>query len=104
MSRPEPAFEAPWHAQVFAVTVALHDAGHFTWPDWAERLGAALRSHGLGRDLNGGDDYFAAWLDALESLLAQKGLAETETLAALTAAWRAAYLSTPQGAPVHLGS
>jgi hypothetical protein len=67
-------------------------------------LGAALRSHGLNRDLDGGDDYFAAWLDALEGLLAEQGLAEEETIAALTADWRAAYLSTPHGQPVHLPS
>jgi nitrile hydratase accessory protein len=104
MSRPEPAFEAPWHAQVFAVTLALHEAGHFTWPDWAARFGAALRRHGLDRDLDGGDDYFAAWLDALEDLLAEQGLADHETIAGLTADWRAAYLSTPHGQPVHLPS
>jgi nitrile hydratase accessory protein len=84
--------------------VALHEAGHFTWPDWAERLGAALRSHGLDRELDGGDDYFAAWLDAIEGLLAEQGLAAQNDLADLTAAWRAAYIATPHGQPVHLSS
>ena len=28
-SAPEPVFAEPWHAQVFAVTVALNEAGSF---------------------------------------------------------------------------
>jgi len=28
--KPEPVFEAPWHAQVFALTVHLNEAG----PQW----------------------------------------------------------------------
>ena len=98
----EPAFEEPWHAQIFALTVHLSEAGHFSWAEWTARLGAALAAHGLGRDLDGGGDYFAAWLDALESLLADRGLAEAESLAALKADWTRAYLETPHGAPVHL--
>jgi len=100
--RPEPAFAAPWHAQVFAITVALNEDGRFAWPDWATRFGATLAAHGLARDLNGGDDYFAAWLETLEKLACDQGLAEAEELAALRDAWEAAYLRTPHGDPVHL--
>lgn len=100
--RPEPAFEAPWHAQVFALTVQLNEAGHFEWTDWADRFGATLKRHGVDRELNGGEDYFAAWLETLETLLQDMGLADAERLAALKADWTAAYLSTPHGAPVSL--
>ena len=55
-SAPEPVFAEPWHAQVFAVTVALNEAGRFDWPDWAKEFGATLARHGVGRDLDGGDD------------------------------------------------
>ena len=34
-SAPEPVFEAPWHVQLFALTVHLNEAGHFVWGDWA---------------------------------------------------------------------
>jgi len=30
---PSPVFEEPWHAQVFAITVALNEAGVFQWTD-----------------------------------------------------------------------
>ena len=100
--RPEPAFEAPWHAQVFALTVHLHDLGHFTWPDWADRFGATLSAHGAAKDLNGGDDYFVAWVETLENLLHEMGLAEQSLAKALKAQWETAYLSTPHGQPVSL--
>lgn len=102
MSRPDPVFEAPWHAQVFALTVHLNEAGHFAWPDWATRFGATLKAHGVSKELNGGEDYFAAWLETLESFLADTALADPAEVARLRDAWEAAYLSTPHGAPVHL--
>ena len=34
----EPPFREPWEAQAFAMTVKLHEAGHFTWPEWAAVL------------------------------------------------------------------
>ncbi len=100
--RPEPAFEAPWHAQVFALTVHLNEAGYFEWGTWAERFGATLKRHGLTRELNGGEDYFAAWLETLESFLDEVGMAAHADVAALRDAWEEAYLSTPHGAPVKL--
>jgi len=102
MSAPEPAFDAPWHAQVFALTVHLNEAGHFVWADWAERFGATLARHGLDKELNGGEDYFSAWLETLEGYLAEIGMAAPADVADLRTAWEAAYLSTPHGAPVHL--
>lgn len=100
--RPEPAFEAPWHAQVFALTVALNEAGHFTWSDWADLFGATIKQHGLKRDLDGGDDYFNAWLAALETMLRNRNLADEAAIEHMRAAWETAYLSTPHGAPVNL--
>ncbi|WP_300059318.1 nitrile hydratase accessory protein [uncultured Roseobacter sp.] len=99
---PEPVFSEPWHAQVFALTVHLNDAGHLSWPEWAQRFGATLKRHGLAKDLDGGDDYFNAWLETLEALLAERDLARADQVAELRAAWEAAYLATPHGAPVHL--
>ena len=99
---PEPVFIEPWHAQVFALTVHLNEAGHFAWTDWAEAFSNTLRTHGLSRDLDGGDDYFTAWLETLETMLARMDMAEAADVARLKAAWEDAYLSTPHGAPVRL--
>jgi len=100
--RPEPAFEAPWHAQVFALTVALNEAGHFAWAEWADTFGATLKAHGVDRELDGGEDYFNAWLAALEVLLKKRDLAEAGLIEDMRSAWEHAYLSTPHGAPVKL--
>ncbi|WP_246107326.1 nitrile hydratase accessory protein [Puniceibacterium confluentis] len=98
----EPVFLEPWHAQVFALTVHLSDTGVVSWPDWAATLGAVLAEHGLDRQLDGGEDYFLAWVAALERLLAARGLAGAADLDDLKSAWTEAYLHTPHGQPVRL--
>lgn len=99
---PEPAFEAPWHAQVFALTVCLNEAGHFDWSDWARRFGVTLKQHGLTKELNGGDDYFTAWLATLESLLEEIEMVNPAAVERIRAAWENAYLHTAHGQPVTL--
>ena len=37
-----PVFNEPWEAEAFAMTLNLHAQGHFTWPEWAERLGVEI--------------------------------------------------------------
>ena len=100
--KPEPVFEHPWHAQLFALTVTLNELGYFSWAEWAERFGSTLKTQGLAQALNGGDDYFLAWLHALEGLLAGRGFAQADELGALKVAWTEAYLSTPHGATVRI--
>lgn len=102
--RPEPPpFSEPWHAQAFALTVHLSERGNYTWPEWAKRFSAELAERrGHQGPLDGGADYWAAWLGALEGLLNERGLAEPAVVQALKEAWEAAYLATPHGAPVHL--
>ena len=100
--KPEPVFEHPWHAQLFALTVTLNERGYFSWSEWVERFGSTLETQGFAQSLNGGDDYFLAWLDALESLLAVRGFAQVDELDALEVAWIEAYLSTPHGATVRI--
>lgn len=95
-------FDEPWHAQLFALTVALSEAGRFSWAQWTETFGATLARHGQSHELDGGSDYFSAWLEALESLLARLGDAEPDRVEHLRDAWEAAYLATPHGKPVRL--
>ncbi len=99
---PTPAFEEPWHAQVFAITVALKEAGVFQWTDWANRFGATLEQHGLNRDLNGGSDYFQAWIETLEDFLADQKIGLPNDLRVLKSSWKQAYLKTPHGQPVKI--
>ena len=99
---PAPVFEEPWHAQVFAITVAMNEAGVFQWTDWADRFGAMLKQHGLTRDLNGGSDYFHAWIETIEDFLADQKIALPTDLEVLKSAWEQAYLQTPHGQPVKI--
>lgn len=98
----EPVFSEPWHAQIFAMTVHLSKEGVFTWPEWAARFGATLARHGLDHELNGGEDYYNAWLETLETTLIDMQVTENEALLQLVDAWRDAYLRTPHGQPVKL--
>lgn len=95
-------FDEPWQARLFALTVALNEAGHLDWPEWTEAFGRALARRGTAREPDGGADYHAAWLEALEALLAERGIAGRDLLGSVRAAWRQAYLATPHGAPVRL--
>lgn len=103
MNRPEPpVFSDPWHAQVFALTVQLNETGRFTWSEWADTFGRALRD----RRAEGAEDtevgYWEAWLTALQRLLQQRDLASSADLDRLEAAWAEAYRTTPHGQPVRL--
>jgi nitrile hydratase accessory protein len=97
-----PAFAEPWHAQIFAITVKLSEQGHFTWPEWAEVFGAALKQAAADGGPDDGSDYYDIWLEALERFLKQRGLAAAEELSRLKQAWSDAYLNTPHGQPVRL--
>ena len=103
MTVPAPSkFDEPWQAQLFALTVALNEAGHFGWPDWTRAFGATLKRRGAERAQDGSADYYAAWLETLEALLDASGGAPRTEAAAVKAAWDAAYRSTPHGKPVRI--
>lgn len=94
-----PVFAEPWQAQAFALVVALHERGLFTWSEWAAALSKQVASPGAASD---GSDYYQHWLAALEALLAAKGVAGQDTIDALTASWRRAAQATPHGKPIRL--
>jgi nitrile hydratase accessory protein len=92
-------FDKPWQAQAFALTVALHQRGLFSWTEWAEALSAEVGQPDAAPD---GHDYYDHWLRALEKLIAARGLAPTSEVDALSAAWRRAAHATPHGEPILL--
>ncbi len=97
MNPPEPrAFEEPWQAQAFALTLDLHSRGAFTWTEWA----AALSRERAGVEDDGGEGYYKGWLTALESLVLSKGLAVKPELETRAEDWRHAYQITPHGKPL----
>ena len=92
-------FAEPWQAEAFAMTVALHDKGLFSWSEWADALSAEVKKPGVAAD---GHDYYEHWLAALEGLLASKGLAAKSDVDAMAQAWERAAHATPHGKPILL--
>ena len=64
-----PVFKEPWEAKAFAMTLALHERGLFTWPQWAEALSSQIALAQAAGDADLGDTYYQHWLLALESLV-----------------------------------
>lgn len=93
----EQVFEAPWQAQVFAMTVTLHERDVFTWPEWADVLGRHV-AHGAGD----GSDYYERWADALQEILQTRGVVTATDVGRLTRAWHDAAARTPHGTPIEL--
>lgn len=100
MRDPERPFDAPWQAQVFAMTVALNEAGQLDWSRWAQALGAQLQDQTEVTNAA----YYAAWLAAFETVLLEDGIAEAGQISDLTAAWHDAARATPHGQPIELAN
>ena len=94
-----PVFAEPWQAQAFALAVALHQRGVFTWSEWAEQLSKEVAKPGAAQD---GSDYYQHWLAAIEALLSQKGVAAPQLVAEMSASWQRAAQATPHGQPILL--
>jgi nitrile hydratase accessory protein len=63
-----PVFNDPWEARAFAMVLALHERGLFTWPQWAAALSRQIALAQDSGDADLGDTYYQHWLLALESL------------------------------------
>jgi nitrile hydratase accessory protein len=97
-----PVFEEPWQASAFALAVRLSAHGHFTRSEWAAVLGEEIRRDEADGHPADGSRYYHCWLEALERLIVQKGLADRSSLKARKEAWARAYRCTPHGKPVEL--
>jgi nitrile hydratase accessory protein len=97
-----PVFAEPWEAQAFALAVALHERGAFTWAEWTAALAAEIERAQAAGDPDTGETYYHHWLAALERLVDEKGLADAETLVRYAHAWEHAALRTPHGTPIEL--
>jgi nitrile hydratase accessory protein len=97
-----PVFREPWEAQAFAMALALHERGVFTWPECAETLGAQIKRAQAAGDPDTGETYYRHWLATLETLVAAKGVATSDLLHRYRDAWDHAADRTPHGAPIEL--
>jgi nitrile hydratase accessory protein len=97
-----PVFREPWEARAFAVALALHQRGVFTWPEWAAALADQIKRAQAAGDADSGDTYYKHWLATLETLVATKGVAPTDMLHQYRDAWDHAADRTPHGSPIEL--
>jgi nitrile hydratase accessory protein len=98
----DPVFRAPWEAQAFAMAVRLHEAGHFTWREWADRLSVEIAAAGARGEHDDGTRYYHYWLAALETLCAEKRLVSADELHHRSDEWLEAARTTPHGQPIVL--
>jgi nitrile hydratase accessory protein len=97
-----PVFREPWEAQAFAMALALHERGLFSWTEWAATLSDEIKRAQAAGDPDTGETYYRHWLAALERLVAEKNVASSETLRRYHDAWDHAADRTPHGAPIEL--
>ena len=97
-----PVFREPWEAQAFAMALALHERGLFTWTEWAATIADEIKRAQAAGDPDTGETYYRHWLNTLERLVAEKGVTDGNTLARYRDAWDHAADRTPHGQPIEL--
>lgn len=97
-----PVFREPWEAHAFAMVLALHERGLFSWREWADALAAQITAAQAAGDADHGDTYYRHWLAALETLVQRKGAGSADELARTAQAWDRAADRTPHGQPIEL--
>lgn len=102
VDRDGPVFREPWEAQAFAMAVKLHEAGLFTWSEWAAALSAEIEAAQAAGDPDLGDTYYRHWLTALEGLVLARTDLTADRLASRRQAWTRAAERAPHGEPILL--
>ena len=100
----EPVFEEPWEAQAFALVLRLSEQGLFQWSEWSAALATEIRHARETGDQDLGDTYSPYWLAALEKLLLEKSVLDSEAVTSRIEEWRRAYLNTPPSPPIDLAA
>src|SRR3954462_2926003 len=82
-----PVFCEPWEAQAFAMALALHARGLFTWNEWAAELADVIKRAQAAGHPDPGETYYRDWLSTPERLISAKGVASSATLHRYREAW-----------------
>jgi nitrile hydratase accessory protein len=70
----ELVFEEPWQGRALGMGVVALKRTGAPWPEFRRHLAAAIAARPAGPGESEATAYYAAWLDALETLLAERGL------------------------------
>jgi len=84
------------------MALALQERGLFSWSEWATLLGEEIRRAQAAGDPDTGATYYRHWLNALERIVAKKGLSDAQALRRYRHAWEHAAERTPHGTPIAL--
>lgn len=95
-----PGFGEPWHAQVFGLSMALAQAGQFSWATWVETFSSEIRANPQKQDETSEDAYYRQLAAALITLLEHIGAMEHDALADTIEHWRRSFLHTEHGKPI----
>jgi nitrile hydratase accessory protein len=70
----ELAFSAPWEGAVFALAVALSNAGTYDWTEFRQQLVTEIQRWQDQAHPAEDGNYYQRWLTALEHVLCRRGL------------------------------
>lgn len=79
------------------VTVLLHEAGRFTWPQWVDVFAKHIKVHPQQPGEAERTAYYRQWLSALEELLDELSLTGVDERWAYKEDWRRSYFATEHG-------
>jgi len=87
------AFPSPWSARAFAIVNAVAEAGWFTLTQFQQALIRAIgQRERVGECIGDEASYYDCWIEALTSLLLERGVAARQVKsieAAIRARWTA---------------
>jgi nitrile hydratase accessory protein len=95
-----PGFGQPWHAEAFGTSLALSQAGLFSWAEWVEIFSREIRTNPQRGDEDSEAAYYRQWLAALEAILEKHATLTSAEIAEAAEHWRRSYLNTPHGKPI----
>jgi nitrile hydratase accessory protein len=70
----ELVFEEPWQGRALGMGVVALERSGASWREFRRYLAAAIAARCRGEGESEATAYYAAWLDALEAVLAEHGL------------------------------
>jgi nitrile hydratase accessory protein len=70
----ELVFEEPWQARALGMGVVALERTGASWAEFRSHLVAAIDRHPVEPGVSPASAYYSAWIEALEGLLAERGL------------------------------
>ncbi|MCS8445447.1 nitrile hydratase accessory protein [Pseudomonas aeruginosa] len=79
------SFTSPWAARLFGMTLTAAQKEIFSLQDFQQALIASIQRHEQGSCIDSDEQYYSCWLVALQGLLEQHELIQSERIAVVEA-------------------